>query len=133
MATTLQQTKTTIQTLSGLDIVAGVWLIIAPFVLGYSVVPAALWNDLLVGLAIIVLSATRTAGEGYRMAWPSWTNVALGVWLILAPFILGYSTITAALWNDIILGVIVGGLALWSALTTPEQTERGNTRTTRTP
>jgi hypothetical protein len=37
------------------------------------------------------------------------------VWLILAPFTLGYSAIVAALWNDIIVGVVVIVLATWAA------------------
>lgn len=44
-----------------------------------------------------------------------WTCIVAGIWLILAPFALGYSTVAAALWNDIILGLIVlvvGGYAL---------------------
>ena len=44
-----------------------------------------------------------------------WINAVVGVWLILAPFILGYTAIVAALWNDIIVGVVVIVLATWAA------------------
>jgi len=40
----------------------------------------------------------------------------LGVWLIIAPFLLGYSALAAALWNDIIVGIVVVVLAGWAAL-----------------
>lgn len=123
MAISVQDARTTVQTASGLDIVAGAWLILAPFILGYSMVNAALWNDILIGVAVIILSALRTGRSGYRATWPSWINVVLGVWLILAPFILGYASIGSALWNDIILGIIVGGLAMWGALATPSMDE----------
>ena len=44
--------------------------------------------------------------------WANWANVLLGVWLVIAPFIIGYNkTSTGALWNDIILGFLVGILA----------------------
>lgn len=38
-----------------------------------------------------------------------WVCVLAGAWLIIAPFVLGYSTNALALWNDIILGLIVLG------------------------
>lgn len=43
--------------------------------------------------------------------WTNWFNLVLGVWLVIAPFVLGYSNKPAALWNDIILGLAVGVLA----------------------
>lgn len=46
----------------------------------------------------------------------AWVNVVLGVWLIVAPYVLGYSTASTALWNDIIIGVVVAIVALVGAL-----------------
>ena len=36
-------------------IIFGVWLIIAPFIIGYAFL-GAFWNDILVGIALIVTS-----------------------------------------------------------------------------
>jgi len=36
-----------------------------------------------------------------------WIGIILGIWLIIAPFVLRYQNITNAMWNDIILGVLV--------------------------
>jgi hypothetical protein len=36
-----------------------------------------------------------------------WIGIILGIWLIIAPFALRYQNITNAMWNDIILGVLV--------------------------
>ena len=121
MAITYDQRRQTVQTTSGLDMIAGIWLILAPFLLGYSGVSAALWNDIVLGVAVIVLSGIRTTEEGMKMSWASWLSVAVGIWLVIAPFALGYSANSRALWNDIILGVIVGILALWSALSSPKE------------
>lgn len=41
-------------------------------------------------------------------------NVLAGIWLIIAPWVLGYSTRDPR-WNDIILGIIVFLLAVGSA------------------
>lgn len=46
----------------------------------------------------------------------AWVNVVLGVWLIVAPYVLSYSTTSTALWNDIIIGVLVAIVALIGAL-----------------
>jgi general stress protein CsbA len=37
----------------------------------------------------------------------TWIGIILGIWLIIAPFILGYAQNTTAMWNDIILGILV--------------------------
>lgn len=57
----------------------------------------------------------REAARRGQVQIASGLNVAAGIWLIVAPFVLGYSGTARALWNDIILGVIVLALAFWSA------------------
>lgn len=41
-------------------------------------------------------------------------SVILGLWLVLSPFIFGFTG--AALWTNILLGVLVGGLGYFSSL-----------------
>lgn len=36
-----------------------------------------------------------------------WLGVVFGIWLIIAPFVLRYQHVTNAMWNDIILGILV--------------------------
>ncbi len=45
----------------------------------------------------------------------SWLNVLAGIWLIIAPWILGYQTLGAKI-NDVVLGVIITVVALIVAL-----------------
>lgn len=106
-------------TASFLNFVAGIWLILSPFVLRFADLPVALWNTLAVGVAVLVVAAARTARPAQHVAL-SWVNCALGIWLIAAPFILHYSMYTTAMGNDVIVGALVGLLALWSVfLATP--------------
>jgi hypothetical protein len=93
-------------------------LLVAPFILSYSAT-AARWNDIIVGIVVLVLAAIR---EWQPEQWSglSWVNALAGAWLVFAPFILAYSAVTAALWNDIIVGIVVAVLAIWSAVSTPE-------------
>jgi VIT1/CCC1 family predicted Fe2+/Mn2+ transporter len=105
---------TQVRSASGLNIAAGAWLIIAPFLLAYSDVAEGVWNDVIVGLAVLAFASYRVARPGSGIGL-SWTNALLGGWLIIAPFALGYSDVTAAVWNDVIVGVVVVSLAIWSA------------------
>lgn len=100
---------------SGINIILGIWLVIASFVLGYSGIAAAMWNEIIVGVAIIILAWLRVS-DRIRMPWLSWVNVVLGLWLIVAPFVLGYSGTAAAMWNEVIIGIAVAILGAWSAL-----------------
>ena len=132
MATTTETTRSTVSWTSGINLVAGIWLIIAPFILGYSGIVAALWNDIVVGILIAILAGGRLAGP-FRNPGYSWFNVGLGCWLIIAPFILPYAraivpagadavvvhaNVNNAMWNDVIVGIIVAVLGAWSALAT---------------
>lgn len=117
---------------STVNLLAGIWLIAAPSILGYTDPggpgSARLWatnNDLLFGFLIAVIAEIRiitaaSIGLYQRpvMVWLSWLNVVFGLWLILSPFILGYADIAMALWNNIIVGVIVVVFGAWSALAT---------------
>ncbi|HLD21871.1 MAG TPA: SPW repeat protein [Patescibacteria group bacterium] len=122
MAMTLQQQHMTVRTLSGIDAVLGVWLILSPFLLTYYSITNAAWNDIIFGVAVAIFASMRTRKEGYRITWPSWVNVVIGLWLIISPFVLGYSLLSnVALWNNIIVGILVVILATSSAISTPEQ------------
>lgn len=116
---------------SGINVLAGVWLILAPMTLGYPYLQQAVWNDRVVGTAIFVLAVARVAAPA-RFEVISWINFVLGAWLVVAPFLLAYSAggspspdlaagtgdPTAAIANDIITGFVVLGMAAWSARAT---------------
>lgn len=104
-----------IVTLSGLNVIAGAWLIIAPWVLGYSGRDPR-WNDVVFGAIVAAFAAIRMGGA-FRDAWLSAINAAIGVWLFVAAFTIDVSSTAAT--NDIIVGVIVFLLAIASASATP--------------
>lgn len=98
-------------TASGLNVLAGIWLIIAPFVLGYSD-GDPYWNDIVFGAIIAVLALARVSGA-YRMPELSWINALIGAWIFVSAFWLDDSA--RASWNDVILGIVVFVLAISSA------------------
>lgn len=41
------------------------------------------------------------------MNYVPWINFILGLWLIISPFLLGYSNVRPAMWNEMIVGILV--------------------------
>lgn len=103
--------RAAVATASGLNVLAGLWLIIAPFVLDYGS-RDSYGNDIIFGGLVAFLALLRISGA-YRESWMSYVNTLVGVWLFVAAFVV-QSTARAA-WNDVILGVIVFCLGLVSA------------------
>lgn len=62
----------------------------------------------------IAIAATAGAALIAFQIWEEWTNVVLGGWLLFSPWILGFSTVTALMWNALIAGAIVVALASWA-------------------
>ena len=53
------------------------------------------------------------------MRWSPWITVLAGIWLVAAPFATGYNTLSnVATTEAIVLGVVIAGLGLWTALGT---------------
>lgn len=92
--------------ISWINILLGVWLVVAPFALS-TVIPNERWtaNDVILGVLLIAASWTivAMAAPGTGVAW---FEVLCGIWLIVAPFILRYSTAHVKLGNDVISGII---------------------------
>jgi hypothetical protein len=105
---------------NGLDALAGLWLVVAPFILGFAGEQAALWSTVISGLVVGVLAASRSMGEGYQYVWPNWVSLLAGIWLAAAPFVLGFVS-TVAVWNSAILGLIVIAFSIWGIASTPEE------------
>lgn len=89
-------------TAAALNVLAGIWLIISPFVLGYTGADAT-WNPIVFGAIAGVFALARLADA--RTVWLSWLNMAIGVWLFISAFWLASSS--QASWNVGVLGVVV--------------------------
>lgn len=104
-ATTNKQTPTVA---SWVNILLGVWVGISPFVLGFSRNTPAMWNNIAVGVAIVLLASV----SGWRNGALPALIVLLGAWLFASPFVLGFSR-TAFLWNNVIMAfVVIAGAAI---------------------
>ena len=104
-------------TASGLDVLAGIWLLISPFVLAFRASGVATGNNIVLGIIIALLALYRffnpTRGVG-----ASWLNVLLGIWVLISPWVLGFGVLPTPTTNNVVMGIIVIILAIWSALAT---------------
>jgi hypothetical protein len=99
---------------SVLNLLAGVWLIISPWALSFSGVLRPTWDAVAVGIAVGVLAIIRLGTEGTQGL--SWINLVLGIWMLISPFVLDFVGSTVAMWNAVLLGILVGLFSLWAAL-----------------
>ena len=108
-----------------LIIIAGVWLLASPTVLGYQVgqVPVAqtpALNAYGVGTALIVycvISAWRIEDVGNEIV-----NLIFGGWLMLSPYALGFSDWLRPSLNAILTGLVVVVLAVLDIRSTIKDT-----------
>lgn len=97
------------------NLAVGGWLFLAPWILAYDHVRGAGWNSWICGLVIVVVSAAALI---LFTPWQEWANAIIGLWLLVSPWVMGFAGTenAAALWNHLLVGLVVGGLALWDAL-----------------
>jgi hypothetical protein len=114
---------------TALVFLAAVWLVVAAIPVAYHGTGRfdVFWSDVVIGLALATVTLIRLS----RPAAPSplvGITLALGAWLMAAPFVLGYgggSHDVRALWNDLALGFAVLVLTLFSRVSAPARTPTG--------
>ena len=98
------------------NILMGLWIATSPWVLGFPGSHyAAMWNALVVGIAIIVLELVDIDWPAY---WEEWLSIALGAWLIASPWMFGFVDNRVGTMSSVASGIIVMVLsasALFSA------------------
>jgi hypothetical protein len=70
-------------------------------------------NAGLVGTLIVYGSVMALVRYG---AWAEWSNLALGCWAIVAPFLLGFGSAQAAMWTHVLVGLCVATIATMQLL-----------------
>jgi hypothetical protein len=102
---------------SGINTLLGVWLIISPLVLLYSVENLlSLWSSVIAGALIAIFGIWRSRSPREH-ATLSWINIVLGAWTAISPWVFNLPS-DAPLWNNLIVGIVVVVLAIWSGSAT---------------
>ncbi|MFJ6725171.1 SPW repeat protein [Streptomyces sp. NPDC091281] len=102
----------------------GLYCAVSPWILHYTTSqPALTTHNLIVGIAIGLLGLGFTAAPA-RMYGLSWAMCALGVWMIVAPWIVGDSPDAGVVVSNIVIGALALVLGLMCAGTAARSTSR---------
>ncbi|WP_445165002.1 SPW repeat protein [Neobacillus cucumis] len=63
---------------------------------------------------LMTLTLTSIMNEEVFMMWQLWLTGLIGIWLIISPWVYGFTINVGAMWNSVIFGIIVLILAIWS-------------------
>ena len=94
-----------------INLLLGVWLLAAAIARGMA--GAAMTNDFILGILLIAFS-WWILGAMTPPVGTAWFEMLCGLWLIIAPFALGYSAMRSSTVNDVVVGIvtiIVGAVA----------------------
>lgn len=89
------------------NLVLGAGLACSAFI--FAGLPAAAWNAGIVGTLIVCCSAMALYRYG---AWAEWSNLALGSWAVVAPFLLGFGSAQTPIWTHVVVGICVATIAI---------------------
>ena len=93
----------------------GLWMLVSPRVLHFAAGQSSeIWCAWLAGAAILLVTAGSRFVVEIWGPWQDGTNAALGLWLMVAPWALGFAAHMAARTNSIVVGFLVAALALWT-------------------
>ncbi len=106
---------------SGLAALLSLGLIVSPFVLGFAGSLGA-WDAVVVGVIALVLALIRFVDPLGVPPMFSWIVALLGIWLIMSPFMFGFTSATG-LFNDyMIVGAGYVVLGTWAAIASQPNT-----------
>ncbi|CAL9600396.1 hypothetical protein SUDANB6_05439 [Streptomyces sp. enrichment culture] len=84
----------------------GLYCALSPWILHFTAnQPALVPHNLIVGIAISLLALGFTRAPE-RMYGLSWAMCALGVWMIVSPWIVGDDPDAGVVWNNIVIGAL---------------------------
>ena len=95
-----------------INLVLAIILFISPWIFGFPA-GAASANAMIAGLVIGVIAIAALVSFAQ---WEEWVTLILGLWVVISPWVLGFSAAATAAWVHVIIGLAVAILAaveLW--------------------
>jgi hypothetical protein len=89
--------------------------------------PAAAWDAGIVGTLIVCCSAMALYRYG---AWAEWSNLILGCWAVVAPFVLGFGAPQNAMWTHVLVGVCSATIAAMQLFGSRDEQAPSKTKST---
>ncbi len=101
----------TLQWEDWVGVAIGVWMLVSPWVLGFSDHQAAVMNALVMGTILVLEEMLEL---GVHEAVEEWIDVVAGLWLIVSPAVLGFGSLMPASLSTIAAGVLSVLFAVWA-------------------
>jgi hypothetical protein len=96
------------------NLVVGLWMIASPWLLAFQAETLPMWNSVVLG---VLIAAVAFYAMFQVFAWEEWANAVFGAWLVISPWVLGFSGLYAAMVNAVVAGAVVLALAVWALAT----------------
>lgn len=110
----LTGSSATAQMVDGVTMLAGLYLAISPWIVGFES-SALMVSNLVIGLAVALLALGFASAFG-RTHGLAWTIPLMGVWSVVAPWLMnGVDTTTGMIVSNVIAGAVIMLCGLGSA------------------
>jgi hypothetical protein len=97
----------TAQFSDGLTLLAGIYLALSPWIAGFSGLGPITINNLVIGIVVAGLALGFSSAFG-RTHGIAWVSPILGVWTIVAPWVIsGDMSTTRTIWNNVVTGLVI--------------------------
>lgn len=98
--------------------IVGLYVLVSPWVIPYfspesSISASAQWNHFIVGIAVVLVAFAVLAS---MQAWEEYIEGILGLWLLVSPWLFGFSQVGPFAWNAVISGLLIIALAAGAVL-----------------
>lgn len=93
------------------NLILAACLFISPWLFGFvgDVMPTRNAWIVAAVLALVASAALSAFAE-----WEEWVNLVLGLWLMVAPWMLGFTGNFNAFWTHMILGILTAAVSAWA-------------------
>jgi hypothetical protein len=111
--------RTEDHTVNGLNLALAAILFVSPWLFGFAGHQTGSWNAW-ISAALIALVAGIALAQ--LQQWEEWVNVALGLWVAVSPWLLGFAGVANAMWAHLLIGLAVAALAAYEAWRLSDET-----------
>lgn len=90
--------------------ILGLAFALSPFLFGYSDNSIAMWTNVVLGGGVLLTSLFEGADDN-KGKWEYVVTTLVGLGAVAAPFVLGFGSITTAMWTSVGIGLLLALIA----------------------
>jgi len=94
------------------NLLLGIGVLFSPWTIGHDADGAVRSSYSIVGVAVTIFAIDALIP--FRPWEDEWVNLVLGAWLLVSPWLLGFSAVTALRWNAVLIGALIIVCAGWA-------------------